>query len=330
MRIVDLVKELTQVAAAAILFLSTSLCAATAQDLTMRTIVIVTPYAPGGTSDIAIRRIAQKAAELSGINIVIEGKPGGAGAVAAAVVKSAAKDGTTLMLADAGTFAYNVTINPNIPYDPVKDFEPISMLWSVPNVLAVPADMPAKSITEMLEYGKKKDGGLLFASQSVGATGHLLGSILADISEQKMVHVPYRGAAPAAVDVASGRVDFLFSSYPTFRAMVDAGKIKLLATTMAKRDPNFPDLPTVAEQGYPQLELEIWFGLVAPAKTPEPILDALHKLFVKAAESPQLVKDLNSQGIYVKTDSRAQFKALIEYDIAKYKPIIEKAGAVIK
>lgn len=298
--------------------------------LDLKTIYLITPYAPGGTSDIAIRRIVQQASKTSGINIVIESKSGGGGAVAASYVKSSSPDGSTLMLVDAGTFAYNVTINPRLPYNPQKDFEPVAMLWAVPNMLAVPSSSPAHSIKELLAYGKKKPGGLTFASQSIGSTGHILGSILSEISGEKMVHVPYRGAMPAAQDLAAGRADFMFSSYPTFRGLIDGGKLRLIANTANRRDPNYPNVPTVAEEGYPQLKLEIWFGLAAPAKTPPATVEALNALFVGAAKTPELKDALAKQGIFVKTDSPAQFKKQIADDIAKYRPIIEKAGAVIK
>lgn len=319
--------------AAAALWLSLEPCSmarAASQKLEMKTIFLVTPYAPGGTSDIAIRRIVQQASKMSGINIVIESKSGGAGAVAASYVKSAAPDGATLMLIDAGTFAYNVTINPRLPYNPIKDFEPVAMLWAVPNMLAVPSSSPAHSIKDLLAYGKTKPGGLTFASQSVGATGHILGSILSETSGEKMVHVPYRGAMPAAQDLAAGRADFMFSSYPTFRGLIDGGKLRLIANTADRRDPNYPDVSTVVEQGYPQLQLEIWFGLAAPAKTPTATVEALNALFVNAAKTPDLMEALAKQGIFVKTDSPTEFGKQIAEDIAKYRPVIEKAGAVMK
>lgn len=298
--------------------------------LDMKTIYIVTPYAPGGTSDIAIRRIVKQASKMSDINIVIESKSGGAGVVAASYVKSADPDGSTLMLIDSGTFAYNVTINPHLPYSPTKDFEPVAMLWSVPNMLGVPADSPAHSIKELLAYGKKKPGGLTFASQSIGSTGHILGSILSEVSDQKMVHVPYRGALPAAQDLAAGRADFMFSSYPTFRGLIDGGKLRLIANTADHRDPNYPNVPTVAEEGFPQLRLQIWFGLAAPRRTPPAIVEALNRLFVGAAKTPDLVATLAKQGFFVKTDTPAEFKTQIAQDIGKYRPVIEKAGAVMK
>jgi tripartite-type tricarboxylate transporter receptor subunit TctC len=300
------------------------------QSLPNRPIVITSPYTVGGSVDFAIRTIASKVEVSTAAKVIIESKPGGVGVIAANSVKVASPDGTDLFLADSGTFGSNVSLLARIPYEPLKDFKPITLLWSIPNVLAVPAELPVQSIHDLVDLARKRPNGVTYASQGVGASGHLLGSMLAKASGAPMTHVPYRGAAPAATDLIAGRVDFFFTSYATVKGQVEAGKLKLLAVTSKARDPLLPDLPTVAEAGFPNLEMEIWWGLAAPAQTPDRIIRALQETFAKAAKSPDVIEKLREQDIQAVGDTTEEFRALIASEIERYRPIIRESGARIE
>lgn len=301
-----------------------------AQALPTRPIVIISPYAGGGSTDFSLRTIARKMEELGKVTVIIESRPGGAGTIAAQVVKGGATDGTNLLLADVGTFASNVTLVPNLAYDPVKDFKPITNLWVIQNVLAVPIDSPANSLKELVELSKAKDGGLNYASPAVGSSSHLLGSMLVKMTGASMTNVPYRGALAAAADVAAGRVDFCFCSYSTIRGLVEGKKLKLLTIAATQRDPILPDVPTTAEAGYPGLEMDVWFGIVAPARTPDETVNALNELLVKSSTSEDVVAKLREHAQQVKIGSPAEFKFMIESEIRRYRPIVLDSGAQIK
>ena len=216
---------------------------ATAELLSSRPITIIIPFTPGASSDTLQRLVGRKVTENTGQTLVVESRPGGGGAIAASAVKQAPPDGHTLMQANAGSHAANVALYSTLHYDPIKDFQPVTLMWSFPQLLAVPVDSPAKSVAELVAYAKAKPGGLSFASQGSGAGGHLLGEMLKMRTGANMVHVPYRGAGPAAVDLAAGRVDFFFVSYSSVQAFLQAGKVRALAVTSAKRLPATPEIP---------------------------------------------------------------------------------------
>ena len=243
---------------------------AAAELLSSRPITIVVPFTPGASADNLQRLVAKKVSENTGQVFVMELRGGGGGAIGAVSVKQALPDGHTLFQANAGTHAANVALYPSLAYDPVKDFRPITLMWSFPQVLAVPVDSPVKSIAELVALAKSKPGGLSFASQGTGASGHLLGEMLKARTGAPMVHVPYRGAGPAGVDLAAGRVDFFFVAYASIVSLMQAGKVRPIAVTAQKRMPVLPDVPTTAEAGFAGLALDAWFGLVSPAGRPTP------------------------------------------------------------
>ena len=199
---------------------------AAAELLSSRPITIVVPFTPGASADNLQRLVAKKVSENTGQVFVMELRGGGGGAIGAVSVKQALPDGHTLFQANAGTHAANVALYPSLAYDPVKDFRPITLMWSFPQVLAVPVDSPVKSIAELVALAKSKPGGLSFASQGTGASGHLLGEMLKARTGAPMVHVPYRGAGPAGVDLAAGRVDFFFVAYASIVSLMQAGKVR--------------------------------------------------------------------------------------------------------
>jgi tripartite-type tricarboxylate transporter receptor subunit TctC len=253
---------LRRAAALAALVAATSLAGGNlaAQLLSSRPITVIIPFTPGASSDLLQRLVAKKVTENTGQVLIVESRPGGGGSIGAVAVKQAQPDGHTLFQANAGTHAANVALYPTLAYDPVKDFRPITLMWGFPQLLAVPADSPAKSVADLVALAKSKPGGLSFASQGTGAGGHLLGEMLKQRTGTPLVHVPYRGAGPAAVDLAAGRVDFFFVAYASVVSFLQAGKVRVLAVTSPKRLPAQPNVPTMAEAGFPGIQLDAWFG----------------------------------------------------------------------
>jgi tripartite-type tricarboxylate transporter receptor subunit TctC len=299
---------------------------ADAELLSSRPITIIIPFTPGASSDTLQRLVGKKVTENTGQTLIVESRPGGGGAIAASAVKQAPPDGHTLMQANAGSHAANVALYSTLPYDPIKDFRPITLLWGFPQLLAVPADSPAKSVAELVAYAKSKPGGLSFASQGSGAGGHLLGEMLKMRTGTNMVHIPYRGAGPAAVDLAAGRVDFFFVSYSSVQAFLQAGKVRALAVASEKRLPAVPEAPTMAEAGFAGIEIDSWFGLVAPAGTPEPVIAKLNAAFVKAARDPDVVKQITDQGAEALATTPAEFAAFIASQTELYSKIVKSVG----
>jgi tripartite-type tricarboxylate transporter receptor subunit TctC len=297
---------------------------APAQALSNRPMTLVSPFAAGASTDFALRVIAQKISDAGGTKVVIDSRPGGAGVIAANAVKTALPDGSSLLFANVGIFAGNVSLIANLSYDPLEDFAPITLLFSQPSVLAVPAGLAVASMSDLVALAKARPKGLSYAGQSVGSTGHLLGAMLAKAAGAPMTLVPYRGAAPAVTDLLAGRVDFFFTSYATVHRHVEAGTLKVLAITTGEREPLLPQIPTVAEVGFPQLEMDIWYGVAAPARTPTPVVQALHERFTAAANSPDVVAQLRAQGMRVVTSTPAEFRALTAKEVDRYRTIMRE------
>ena len=226
------------------------------------------PFPPGGSADVVIRPVAAKVAEALKQPIVIDNRSGGGGNIAAQVTKQAAPDGYTLFLTNMGVMSVNPILSPELNIDPVKDFQPITPIISFPHILVVPPDSPVKTVADLAALAKTKPGGLSFGSQGVGSGGQILGEMFKSRLGVPMVHVPYRGAAPAATDIMAGRLDFLFTSYISIGEQAKAGKLRIVAIGGPKRIDAEPGIPTMAEAGFPGLDLEMWHGMVAPAGTP--------------------------------------------------------------
>lgn len=303
-----------------------SAASAVAQILSDRPITIIIPFTPGASTDTFQRLIAAKVTQTTGQNFIIESRPGGGGAVGAAAAKQAPADGYTLFQANNGTHAVNVSLYPGLPYDPVKDFAPITLLWQFPQLLAVPADSPAKSPAELAALARSKPGGLSFGSQGSGSSGHILGEMFRTRTGVPMTHVPYRGAGPASFDVAAGRIDFLFVSYASVLPYWQSHKVRLLAVTATRRLPALPDVPTMAELGFPGVELDAWFGLVAPAGTPAPVIAKLHDAFVAGVNDPQVTKRIIDDGAEPVTDTPAEFAAFIRSETDRFAKLTGSLG----
>ncbi len=305
-----------------------ALAPATAQ-MPDRPIKIVNPYAPGGGVDLIVRLLGQRIGASGGPNVVIESRTGGGGVVAAMAAKQGTTDGTTLLVADTGAFAINPTAMKDLPYDAVRDFKPVTLLFAFPSILAVPAASPAKTVAELADLARRTQGGLHYASQGPGSLGQLMAEMFAQAAGTQLLHVPFRGGAPAALEVAAGRVAMSFSSYLVLKPHVENNAVRMLAVSSPQRMAVLPNVPTLAESGFPQLSSDAWFGLVAPAGTPDSVIRAIRDVAVREMANAEIQTKAQEQGLYIVTNTPEQFAALIRSDIARYAPIIKSAGVTL-
>jgi tripartite-type tricarboxylate transporter receptor subunit TctC len=292
-----------------------------------RAITVIVPFPPGGSSDVVMRIVAQKASETLQQPIVIDNHPGAAGNVAAMLMKHAAPDGYLLMLGHTGTHAINPSLYTNLAFDPVKDFQPIVPLIAFNNILMVPKDSPARSVADLVALAKSKPEGLSYGSQGVGTGGHLLGELLAKHAGIKLVHVPYRGIAPAVTDAIAGRIDMLFSSYISAAAHIESGELRMLAIAGSQRHPRIPEVPTMVEAGFPDVQMQQWFGLFAPAGTPQPVVRALNAAFVQALENDDVKAKLEPQVSFLIPGTPEDLSAMVARDIVKLGAVVKESGA---
>ena len=300
--------------------------AAQGDNFPSRPITIVVPFPPGGSSDVVTRLVAQRMGENLKMNVLIDNRGGGGGVPAAISAKQFTPDGYTLFLANNGLFAIMPALSADVRFNSVKDFQPITPLFSFPSVLVVPTASPARTVKELVELAKAKPTGLNYASQGVGSGGHILGEMLRLRSGAPFVHVPYRGAGPAVQDLAAGNVDLLFSSYVSAIGQVQGGKLRILGWTAAKRSPALPDVPTMAEAGFPGVELEIWQGVVGPLGMPPALVKRLNEEFIKAAKAPDMVEKVAAQGVEMYTTTPEDFGKLIAADFDRLGKVIREAG----
>ncbi len=324
-RVLAGLKILTAAALASLLLTG----AASAQTFPSKPIRVIIPYPAGGTVDVMLRRLVQKINDANGPQVVIESRPGGGGVVAAQALMQAPNDGYTIMVADVVSHALNVTMVPNLPYDPVKDFEPITMLFSFPTLLAVPAASPVKSMADLIALAKSKPGGLSYGSAGIGTAGHLLGTMLQKASDAPMTHVAYRGGQAALTDLVAGRIDYLFFSYSALKPFLVSNDLRLIATAADKRLPAAANVPTLTEAGYPNIDYDSWFGLAAPKGTDPQVIAKLREIFIPAQNSPDLVAALNEIGFVARTGPAADLTALIKSDTERMGKMYKDSGASV-
>jgi len=274
-----------------------------------------------------MRPIAQRMSESIKQTVIIDNRPGGAGNVGAMAVKLATPDGYTLFLGNTGTHAINPALFDNLRFDPVKDFQPITLLVEAPSLLVVPADSVATTAAELAALAKSKPSGLVYASQGIGSGGHLLAEMFRSKVGAPMVHVPYRGAAAAVQDLVAGRVDFLFAPYLSAGPQIEAGKLRMLGASAKKRAALLPAVPTMAEAGFTGVELDFWHGVLAPAGLPVPILNILHRALSEAVRAPELTRLMISQGADIVICSPEEFATRIASDRARLGEAVRQAGA---
>jgi tripartite-type tricarboxylate transporter receptor subunit TctC len=298
-----------------------------AQDYPIRPITIVVPFASGGGVDAMARVLAEKLRVDLKQPVIVDNKPGASGMLGAAAVVKAAPDGYTLLLGSAGETAINPFVfKGRMQYQPATDLAPISLIARVPNLLIASPNLPAKNVAELIAYAQKNPGKLTYASSGVGNPQHLNGELLKAMAKIHMTHIPYKGASAQMVDVASGNVDLTFVSMAGASSFLKAGRVKALAVTSAKRTGFAPDVPAIAEfKPMAAYNLENWFGLFAPAATPQALQLKINEAFTQALRDPEVAKRLQEQGGEVTTMSTTQFAAFVKAEAAKYARIVEAA-----
>jgi tripartite-type tricarboxylate transporter receptor subunit TctC len=293
-----------------------------------RPIHIVVPFPPGGSTDVVTRIVVAKAQELLGQNIIVENRGGAGSIIGSDYVAKAAPDGYTLLVGQTA-FAVNASLREKLPYDTIKDFTPIALMADHPGVFLAQYQKPYNTFKEFIAYAKAHPGKVVYSSAGTGSWPHLAMSMLANEAGLQMVHVPYQGTGPAKADLIAGRVDVKIEAYATSMGMVKEGKLKVLAVTSAQRDPVLPDVPTIAELGYPGYETSYWIGLLGPAGMPPDVRDKLEKVFMQAVNDPEVKKKLDAQTIHPHAANGKDLEALIHKEIGKWAAVI-KAGNIDK
>ncbi|WP_042885026.1 tripartite tricarboxylate transporter substrate binding protein BugE [Cupriavidus necator] len=294
---------------------------AQAQSYPNKPIRLIVPFAAGGTTDIVARAVSESLGRELGQPVVVENRGGGGGAIGADALAKSAPDGYTLGIATVSTMATNPATNPKNPYDPLKDFAPITNLVNVPNVLTVNPKVPAKTLKEFVALLKSNPGKYSYASAGKGSISHLDGELFKDITKTDMVHIPYRGSGPALNDTLAGQVNAQFDNLPSSMPHIQAGKLRALAVAAPKRVEGLPDVPTFAEAGMKDMNNMAWYGLVAPAGTPAAIVTRVHDAAVKALQDPNAKRRLADSGAYTDGNTSAQFAAQIKRELDLRKKI---------
>lgn len=288
---------------------------------------IVAPFPPGGPADILSRIIGHKLSQSWGQQVIVDNRPGAGGNIGADLVAKAAPDGYTLLLGFVGTHAINASLYAKMPYDNVKDFEPVSQVAAVTIVLVVHPSVPASSIKELIALAKSKPGQLTFGSPGNGTPQHLAGQLFNTMAGVDMLHVPYKGAVPALTDLLGGQVSMIFSSMPPALPLVKTGKLRALGVTSATRSPAAPDISTISESGIPGYEVKNWYGIFAPRGTPKEIVSKLNAEIVKILNMPDVKESLAVQGAEPVSGTPEQFAAYIKEETEKWAKIVKYSGA---
>ena len=289
----------------------------------------IVPFAPGGTTDILARTVSEKLSPALGVPVIIENKPGAGGGVGATFVAKAPADGYTIMGGTISTHAINASLYKDLPYDPVKDFVPITMIARVPNMLDVNPGVPAKDVKELIVLLKANPGKYTFASSGNGTSQHLSGELFKTMAGVDMQHIPYKGSPPALQDVVGGQVTMTFDNITTAWPLAKAGKLKALAVTTAKRSEVAPDVPTLAESGLAGFEVGSWQGVFAPAGTPPAIVKRLNAEIVKILAMPDVREKLGALGAEIVADSPEDFAAIVKAEGVKWAEVVKKSGAKV-
>ena len=290
---------------------------------------IVVPFPAGGTTDILARAAAQKLSEAWGQGVVVDNRPGAGGNIGSDIVAKAAPDGYTLLMGTVGTHAINPSLYSKMPYDHVKDFAPIVLVAGVPNVLVVNPLLPIHTVADLVAYAKANPGKLNFASSGSGTSIHLSGELFKTDAGIDMTHVPYKGSAPALTDLVGGQVQLMFDNLPSSLPQIKAGKLRAVAVTSAVRAPALPDVPTIAESGYPGFEASSWFGLLARAGTKPEIIAKINAEVRKWLTSPEARDKLLAQGANASPGTPEDFARHIAAETAKWAKVVNESGAKV-
>ena len=283
---------------------------------------LVVPFTPGGSTDILARSIGQELTKAWGQSVIVDNVPGAGGSIGADKVAKSPADGYTLLMGHIGTLAVNPSLYPKLPYNPVKDFAPVAWVARVPNVLVVHPGVPAKNVQELVAYAKSKPGQLSYGSGGNGSAANLATEYFKMQTGTAIVHIPYRGTAPAVTDLIGGQIQILFTGAPAVLGQIKSGQLRALAVSSPKRLEAMPELPTVAESGYKNFEADQWYGVVAPAGTPKDIVQKLNTQINAALNSPEIKKRLSGEGAVATPETPEAFGKLIVSEISRWQPVI--------
>ncbi|NYT23671.1 tripartite tricarboxylate transporter substrate binding protein [Alcaligenaceae bacterium] len=317
-------------AAAAGVMIAATPAVAAATNYPTKPIIINVPFSAGGTTDILARAIGQQLGQKWGVSVVVENKPGAGGNIGTAQVARSAPDGHTLVMGTIGTHAINPNLYKDMPYDAVKDFEPITRTAMVPNALIVQKDAPYSTVQELIEYGKANPGKLTFGSSGHGSTLHMSGETFKMMTGVDMVHVPYKGSSPAVADLLGGQISMIFDNLPSALPHVKAGSFKALGVTSAARAEQLPDVPTVSEAGVQGYEVMSWFGLWAPKGTPPEVVKKLNAAVVEIINDPDMQQTIRSQGAIPHPEAPEEFAAFIASETKKWGDVVRSANLTIQ
>ena len=302
---------------------------ATAQAFPSKPITIIVPFAAGGTTDILARIIAQGMGAELGQSVVVDNRAGAGGNIGGQVAARAPADGYTLFMGTVGTHAINAALYKKMPFDPIKDFAPLTRVANVPNLLVANPAQPFKTVPELIAYAKANPGKINFGSSGSGSSIHLSGELFKSMAKVDMQHVPYKGSAPAVTDLLGNQIAIMFDNMPSAIQHVRSGKLRAIAVTTAKRSPELPDVPTIAEAGVPGYEATSWFGMFAPAATPAPVVAQLNATIVKVLAMPDIKKKLAEQGAEAAGETPAQFADFIQKESVKWGRVVKESGASV-
>ena len=291
-----------------------------------RPIRFIVPFAPGGGGDVVGRIIGQRMSDQLGKPLVIDNRAGGGGTLGCELAAKAAPDGYTLLLGNVGPIAVGPALYPKLAYDPVRDFAPVTMIASFPNLLVANPGLPFKTVPELVAYAKSRPGTLNFASAGAGTSTHLAGELFKSVAGIDVVHVPYKGGAAAMTDIIAGQVAYYFGTMPSSMPLAKAGKLRALAVTSLTRSPAAPEVPTIAESGYPKFETAAWYGLMFPTGTPREIVARTNAATMVVLALPDIRERLVHEGSEPLGSTPAQFGAYIKAEIAKWSAVVKAAN----
>jgi tripartite-type tricarboxylate transporter receptor subunit TctC len=292
-------------------------------------VTLVVPFPAGGPTDGMARVLAQKLGDRLGQQVVIDNRGGAGGSIAAEYVAKAPADGYTLFFGTTGTMAINPSLYKKLRYDPIKDFAPVSLMATTMNVLVVNPKVPAHNLGDLIKLAKAKPGELTYGSAGNGSSNHLSGELFRSAAGIQISHVPYKGSAPALIDLLGGRLTMMFDTIAQQTQNIALGKVRAIAVTGPKRSPLLPDVPTAQEAGLKNFDVTIWFGVLAPAGTPASVVERLNREIVAVMSTDEMKKRMQADGAEAKATSPADFAALIRSDLAKWTPVVKGSGATV-
>jgi tripartite-type tricarboxylate transporter receptor subunit TctC len=295
---------------------------ATASEYPSKPIKWVVPFPPGGAMDVMARTLGEKLAQSMKKPVVIENRAGAGGVIGSGLVAKSDPDGHTLMIVSIG-HAVNPSLYPRLPYDAAKDFEPVSLVGIVPNILVVNPSIKATSVKDLIALAKAEPGKLSYASAGTGTTVHLAAELFSSIADVDIMHVPYKGSSPAVTDLIGGQVNMMFDSVSSAKPYIESGRVKALAVTTTKRSSLFPNVPTMAEAGVKGYELSGWYAVFVPAKTPKPIVDRLHSELVKALKQPDVLQRFKSIGAEPVGSSPDELATYMKSETARWTKVVQ-------